>query len=99
MGSAYHSALSLDPRFAEASAGLPAPKNPPLFRFDTKMHALSDIADLLIARLVKDPGTAKVRRPLTARDHRSLAKRQAAMDRAVAIFSPHHAHLAPRVSA
>jgi hypothetical protein len=63
------------------------------------MHLLTDIGDLLLKRIAKDPQTACLPRPLTAVDHLSIAKRQARMDRTIALFSPRHAHLSPRLTA
>lgn len=63
------------------------------------MHALRDIADLLLARMVKDPRAAALPRPLTGADLLSLHKRQAGMNRLINTFSPHHADLTPQLSA
>lgn len=98
-GGAYNSALLLDPDVAKANTGRPRGKHPQLFRFTNQMHLLTDIGDLIYKQAVKDPATASLPRPLTAADHLSLAKRQAGLDRMVALFSPAHAHLAPRLSA
>lgn len=98
-GGAYNSALLLDPVLAEATAKLPKAKNPPLHGFTRQMHLLTDIGDLILKQIAKDPETAALPRPLTATDYLSVAKRQARMDRTVALFSPRHAHLAPRLTA
>lgn len=98
-GSAYNTALRLDPKIAAETAKLPKSKNPQLWRFTPEMHLLTDIGDLLLKRIAKDPQTAALPRPLTAVDYLSVAKRQARMDRTVALFSPRHAHLSPRISA
>ena len=97
-GTAYYAKLMLDPRGAEIRAKLPKAKNPPLEGFTAQMHLLTDIADLLYKKITHDP-KAHLPRPLTAVDHLSLAKRQAGMDRAIARFSPHHAHLTPKLGA
>ena len=99
VGSACHSALLTDPALAEAAAKLPKLKNPSPFGFTAEIHALRDIADLLLARMAKDPRSAALPRPLTGSDMLALRKRQAAMNRAVAIFSPHHTDLTPQLSA
>jgi hypothetical protein len=98
-GTAYHSALLLDPEIAEYSLGAPAAKNPQLFRFTSQMHLLTDIGDILYKQAVKDPASASLPRPLTAVDHLKLRKRQAGMNRAVALFSPEYAHLTPQLTA
>lgn len=98
-GSAYNSALLLDPEIAELNLGRPRAKNPQLFRFTNVMHLLTDIGDILYKQVAKDPATAALPRPLTATDHLKLAKRQAGMNRTIARFSPQHAHLTPQLSA
>lgn len=99
VGSACHSALLTDPELAEQAAKLPKSKNPPAFGFSAEIHALRDIADLLIARMVKDPRASMLPRPLTGADLLALQKRQAAMNRMVATFSPRHTRLTPTLSA
>lgn len=78
---------------------MPRSKNPQLWRFSSEMHLLTDIGDILYKSNAKDPETASLPRPLTALDQLKLVKRQAAMNRLVALFSPQHAHLTPRLSA
>lgn len=99
VGSACHSALLTDPDLAEDAAKLPKVKNPNAFGFTAEIHALRDIADLLIARMVKDPRASALPRPLTGADVLALQKRQAAMNRTIAVFSPTHVALTPQLSA
>ncbi|MFC9432682.1 hypothetical protein [Nocardia sp. NPDC057030] len=99
VGSAYHSALLLDPDLAAAGDKAPRQTHPPLWRFSNQMHLLTDIGDILYKQAVKDPATAALPRPLTAADHLRLSKRQAGMDRTIKLFSPVHAGLTPRLSA
>ncbi len=87
----------LDPKLAEKRAKLPKAKNPQLFRWTAEMSLLADGIDLLYKRVTADPRAA-LPRPLTAIDHLSLAKRQAAMNRTVARFSPRHVHLTPQLT-
>lgn len=96
-GGHYNSALLLDPILAEATAKLPKAKNPPLLGFTRQMHLLTDIGDLMLKQIAKDPQTASLPRPLTAMDKLATARRQAALNRTIARFAPHHAHLTPRV--
>lgn len=98
-GGAYNSALLLDQEIAEANKGRPKAKNPQLFRFTPEMHLLTDIGDILYKQAVKDPGSVSLPRPLTAADLLSLSKRQAGMNRTIALFSPTHAHLTPQITA
>lgn len=96
-GSAYQSALLLDPEIAQATRGAPRMKNPALFRFTNVMHLLTDIGDILYKQAAKDPATASLPRPLTATDHLKLQRRQTGMNRTIARFSPTHTDLTPRV--
>jgi len=77
---------------------MPKAKHPPLVGFTSEMHLITDIADLMLKWMTRDP-KAHLPRPLTAVDHLSLSKRQAGMNRAIARFSPHHAHLTPQLRA
>lgn len=95
-GSAYYSALMLDPDLAAERKKLPKVKNPQLFRWTPEMHLLADIADILYKTATRDPKVS-LPRPLTAIDHLSLAHRQAGMNRTIARFSPRHAHLTPQL--
>jgi hypothetical protein len=97
-GSAYHSALMLNPELAVERKKLKKAKNPQLFGWTSEMHLLADIADILYKTAAHDPNVA-LPRPLTALDHLSLMRRQAAMNRTVMQFSPHHAHLTPQLEA
>lgn len=98
-GTAYNEALLLDPELAQetAKAKLPKVKNPPLFKFTKEMHLLTDIGDILYKANAKDPQAASLPRPVTAMDKLKTARRQAALNRTIARFAPHHAHLTPRV--
>lgn len=62
------------------------------------MNLLADIADVLYKQAARDPSVS-LPRPLTAADLLSLSKRQAAMNRTIAIFSPQHTALTPKLSA
>jgi hypothetical protein len=98
-GTAYNTALLLDPELAEqtAKAKLPKLKNPPLLGWTREMHLLTDIGDLIYKSNAADPQKASLPRPLTAMDKLKKARRQAGLNRVVARFSPHHAHLTPQV--
>jgi hypothetical protein len=87
----------LDPELAELRAKLPKAKNPQLFGWTAEMSLLADGIDLMYKRVTQDPRAA-LPRPLTAVDHLSLAKRQKAMNRAIALFSPRHVHLTPQLN-
>lgn len=63
------------------------------------MHALRDLADIMLAQVVKDPRSAALPRPLTGADLLSLQKRQGAMDRLVSQFSPQHVDMTPQLDA
>lgn len=84
---------------AEGAAKLPKPKNPSAFGFTAEIHALRDIADLIIAQIAKDPRASMLPRPLTGADVLALQKRQAAMNKLVSVFSPQHVDLTPQLSA
>lgn len=99
IGSACHSALLTDPELAVEAAKLPKSKNPPALGFTAELHALRDIADLIIAQIAKDPRASMLPRPLTGADILSLQKRQAGMNRLISTFSPHHVDLTPTLSA
>lgn len=88
----------LNPKLAEKRAKLPKAKNPQLYGWTAEMSLIADGIDLMYKRATGDPHAA-LPRPLTALDHLSLAKRQAAMNRTIALFSPRHAHLAPQLNA
>lgn len=88
----------LDPKLAELRSKMPKSKNPPLVGWTPEMHLLADIADMLYKRFTGDP-KARLPRPLTAADHLALRKRQAGIDRTIALFSPQHAHLTPKLDA
>lgn len=96
-GTAYYSELMLDPELAELRAKMPKAKNPQLLGWTAEMSLLADGIDLLYKRFTGD-ARASLPRPLTAVDHRSLANRQAAMNRTIARFSPHHVKLTPKLS-
>ncbi|MFC8531937.1 hypothetical protein [Nocardia sp. NPDC057227] len=95
-GTAYNSALMLDPKLAELRKGLPKAKNPPLFGWTAEMHLLADAVDIALKKATHDP-KASIPRPLTAVDHLSLSKRQAGMNRLIATFSPQHVRLTPQI--
>ncbi|WP_433568062.1 hypothetical protein ACQP1O_43240 (plasmid) [Nocardia sp. CA-151230] len=99
VGSACHSALLVDPQLAEEAAKLPKAKNPTAFGFSAEIHALFNICDLIIAQIAKDPRASMLPRPLTGADILSQQKRQAAMNKLVATFSPQHVDLTPQLSA
>lgn len=63
------------------------------------MHAIRDLADIMLAQVVKDPRAAALPRPLTGYDVLSLQKRQTAMNRLVSQFSPQHVALTPQLNA
>lgn len=72
LGTAYCSRLlaDVDLAVAQRKAGLKAPKNPPLRGFTPVMHALTDIADLILKVNSADPRKVEgLPRPLTA-EHR-----------------------------
>lgn len=101
-GSAYHSALLLDPELARQTRKMPKAKAPQLFRFDNTMHRLTDIGDIVlktaIARGGGDPDAVSLPRPITAADQLLLARRQAGMDKTIATFFPAHRRLTPRLT-
>lgn len=87
LGTAYYSQLLLDPEIALAQANSNAApaKNPPLRGFTPLMHAITDLADILLK--VNSPDPRKVDglpRPLTARDHLKERKRARNHDEIVA---------------
>lgn len=61
------------------------------------MSLLADGIDLIYKRATRDPRAA-LPRPLTGLDYLQHARRQAAMNRAVALFSPRHVHLTPKLN-
>lgn len=93
VGSAYHSALLLDPELAEAAEKLPKSKYPPPFRFDSVMHRLTDMADIAYKTAVAqgrgDPTSVSLPRPWTASDELSAEKKRA-------YFSHIHSKAMPR---
>lgn len=75
---------------------MPKAKNPQLFGWTAEMSLLADGIDLIYKRATRDPRAA-LPRPLNALDYLKHGKRQAAMDKAVAAFSPRHVHLTPQL--
>ncbi|AHH20858.1 hypothetical protein NONO_c60820 [Nocardia nova SH22a] len=88
--------MLLNPDLVAERKKAPKAKNPPLLGWTSQMSLLADIADLIYKQLTRD-GAARLARPLTAVDFVDLAKRQAAMNRVVAQFSPRHVHLTPQL--
>ncbi|MEV0357103.1 hypothetical protein AB0H71_13680 [Nocardia sp. NPDC050697] len=86
----------LDPKLAELRKGMPKAKNPQLFGWTAEMHLLADAVDIALKKATHDP-KASIPRPLTATDHLSRAKRQAGMNKVIAIFTPEHVHLTPQI--
>lgn len=98
-GSATHAKLLTDPDLA-ANLGPPQrKKHPDAEGFTAEMHAIRDLADIMLAQVVKDPRAAALPRPLTGYELLALQKRQTAMNRLVSQFSPQHVALTPQLNA
>lgn len=99
VGSATHSRLLTDPDLAAQLGELPVKKNPDAEGFTSTHYMLREIQEILLAQKAKDPRAVALPRPLTGWDLLSLRKRQAGMNRTIALFAPEHVHLTPQLSA